>query len=66
MALQQYTLQTAAGKLSYRAAGTGNVVVLLHGFGEDSRIWYQQATFLQQLGYRVLLPDFPGSGSSSL
>lgn len=66
MALQQYALQTDAGELSYRAAGTGNVVVLLHGFGEDSRIWYQQAAFLEQLGYRVLLPDFPGSGSSTL
>ena len=34
------TCQTDAGtRLHYRISGNGRPVLLLHGFGEDGRIW---------------------------
>jgi pimeloyl-ACP methyl ester carboxylesterase len=50
-------------KISYRRAGNGPLVVLLHGFGETSSIWNSQMQWLAQ-HYTVLVPDLPGSGAS--
>lgn len=49
--------------LSYRVAGTGSPVMLLHGFGEDGSIWND---FIPAIAanYRVIVPDIPGSGDS--
>jgi pimeloyl-ACP methyl ester carboxylesterase len=49
--------------ISYVKNGTGAVVVLLHGFGEDSSIWNNQLNYLQQ-HFQVIVPDIPGSGAS--
>jgi pimeloyl-ACP methyl ester carboxylesterase len=55
---------TVEGKLiSYIAAGGGNAVVLLHGFGVDSAAWNAQINYLQE-NYRVIAPDLPGIGVS--
>jgi pimeloyl-ACP methyl ester carboxylesterase len=51
--------------LSYSIYGAGDPIVLIHGFGEDSRIWNQQVAFLQE-SYQLLLPDLPGSGASQI
>jgi pimeloyl-ACP methyl ester carboxylesterase len=51
--------------ISYTDVGVGNVVVLLHGFGEDGNIWKQQVAYLAQQ-FRVIVPDIPGSGNSPL
>lgn len=51
--------------ISYSVHGTGTAVVLLHGFGEDSRIWDGQVAFLQE-HCRLIVPDIPGSGNSAL
>lgn len=51
--------------LHYKVTGTGNPVVLLHGFGEDGHIWQQQVSYLQN-NYRLIVPDLPGSGASSV
>ncbi len=57
---------TIEGKLiSYMAAGKGNAVVLLHGFGVDSAAWLEQIGYLQK-NYRVIAPDLPGIGTSEL
>jgi pimeloyl-ACP methyl ester carboxylesterase len=50
--------------LFYREEGSGLPVVFLHGFAEDGAIWNKQAEQLKA-GYRVLIPDLPGSGRSS-
>jgi pimeloyl-ACP methyl ester carboxylesterase len=47
----------------YRSSGEGPCVVLLHGFGEDGAIWHNQWHHLD--GYRLLIPDLPGSGLSN-
>ncbi|RYG69799.1 alpha/beta hydrolase [archaeon] len=49
--------------LHYRTLGEGPVLVLLHGFGEDSSIWARQEALATH--YRLLLPDLPGSGASA-
>lgn len=49
----------------YRATGTGKPVVLLHGFAEDNTIWNDQVAALEA-NYRIIVPDLPGSGRSTL
>jgi pimeloyl-ACP methyl ester carboxylesterase len=51
------------GLISYRAAGTGPALVLLHGIGSQSGSWLRQ---LDALGarFRVLAWDAPGYGES--
>ncbi len=51
--------------ISYNIAGTGNPVLLLHGFGEDSTVWQQQVDVLQK-HYQIIFLDVPGSGASEL
>jgi pimeloyl-ACP methyl ester carboxylesterase len=50
-------------RIAYRKTGQGTPVLLLHGFGEDSRVWDQQLSFLQS-HCLLIVPDFPGSGLS--
>lgn len=52
-------------KISYQVIGTGNPVMLVHGFGEDSNIWQQQIAFLKNQ-FTLIVPDLPGSGHSEL
>lgn len=39
--------------------------MLLHGFGEDSKIWLPQINFLKN-DFKLIVPDIPGSGQSEL
>lgn len=50
-------------KVNYACLGEGNPVMLLHGFGEDSRIWKHQIDFLKN-HCRLIIPDLPGCGES--
>jgi pimeloyl-ACP methyl ester carboxylesterase len=52
-------------QISYTDNGVGDIVVLLHGFGEDGSIWKNQIDFLARF-CRVIVPDIPGSGSSPI
>ncbi len=52
-------------KISYKVEGTGNPVMLLHGFAEDGRIWNFQVENLKK-NYRLIIPDLPGSGASEM
>lgn len=49
---------------SYTIQGEGQVIVLLHGFGEDSHIWKHQIEHLASK-FCIIAPDFAGSGLSS-
>jgi pimeloyl-ACP methyl ester carboxylesterase len=51
--------------IAYEDTGRGHVVVLLHGFAEDSTVWKHQVAALARR-YRVIAPDWPGSGLSPL
>jgi pimeloyl-ACP methyl ester carboxylesterase len=52
-------------ELRYRVRGQGQPVVLVHGFGEDHRVWDFQVAQLEQR-FMLVLPDLPGSGTSEL
>ena len=52
-------------QIAYTKQGMGNVVVLLHGFGEDGSIWDYQVDFLKNI-YTVIVIDLPGSGRSKI
>jgi epoxide hydrolase 4 len=41
-------------------AGTGPLVVLLHGFPEFWYAWRRQLPAFADAGYRVVAPDLPG------
>lgn len=49
--------------LHLRTQGEGPAVLLLHGFGETGDIWHNQLPALT--GFRLLVPDLPGSGLSA-
>ncbi len=59
------TLTLEGRTLFYREEGTGLPVLLLHGFAEDGGIWNEIAPRLST-GCRLLIPDLPGSGNSTL
>lgn len=52
-------------QITYRTAGAGKAVVLLHGFGEDSTIFNTQIDFLKE-HCLLIVPDLPGTGKSEL
>ena len=52
-------------QIAYSKQGAGDVVVLLHGFGEDSSIWDYQFDFLK-IFFTVIVIDLPGSGRSMI
>lgn len=51
--------------ICYTKQGSGNAVVLVHGFGEDGSIWDYQTAFLKDF-YTVIVIDLPGSGKSKV
>lgn len=50
---------------SYNIYGSGDPVLLVHGFGEDSRIWENQVRKLSD-SFQLIVPDIPGSGLSPM
>lgn len=59
----QKTLETKNSSIVYKMLGSGNPVVLLHGFGEDGRIWDSVLESLSS-NHTLIVPDLPGSGRS--
>jgi pimeloyl-ACP methyl ester carboxylesterase len=55
----------ADGYIHYRLGGEGETVVLLHGWPQHSLQWHSVAPRLAER-YRVLIPDLPGCGGSSI
>ncbi len=50
-------------RIVYLEGGTGETVVLLHGFGGYKDQWTAFAKYLK--GYHLVIPDLPGFGESS-
>lgn len=51
-------------RIFYRVIGAGPVVVLLHGVPFDGSLWQNQ--FQAFPGYKLIIPDLPGSGRSEM
>jgi pimeloyl-ACP methyl ester carboxylesterase len=58
-------LETGGTRLSYAVGGDGTPVVLVHGLGGTIENWRALAPALASR-HRVLVPDLPGHGGSSL
>ncbi len=58
-------IQLEEARIQYRDRGQGSAVVLLHGYLESGKIW---EGFYEELAghYRVIVPDLPGHGGSSM
>src|SRR6185369_952289 len=52
-------------KIFYRNIGSGDPVMLVHGFGEDGNVWDKQVEHLKNK-YHLIVPDLPGSGRSEM
>jgi pimeloyl-ACP methyl ester carboxylesterase len=51
--------------LHVRDSGTGEPVVLLHGWPDTGELWTHQIAALTAAGYRAIAPDLRGFGASS-
>ncbi|MBO6527561.1 alpha/beta hydrolase [Erythrobacter sp.] len=60
------TFVTVRGKryAQYDGGGSGEVVLLLHGWPDDATIWRHQFVSLGEVGYRPVALDWIGHGSS--
>lgn len=63
MSVKTSQLKTPYYSLHYRIIGKGQPVFLVHGYGEDSRIWNNQIETLSAFCQLIVL-DLPGSGQS--
>ena len=62
--MEQKEIKYQGKRLSYRSRGEGLPVVLVHGFGEDSRVWDAQLNALKD--YHLIVPDLPGTNRSEM
>jgi pimeloyl-ACP methyl ester carboxylesterase len=60
------TIEANGIELRLVEAGTGPLVILVHGWPESWYSWRHQLPALAQAGYRVVAPDMRGYGGSSL
>ncbi len=63
MSIQNKQFNTPYYSIHYRIIGQGQPVFLVHGYGEDSRIWNNQIETLSAICQLIVL-DLPGSGQS--
>lgn len=54
---------SSSARLHYRVHGKGEPVLLIHGLGSSGADWALQVPALES-GFRVIVPDLPGCGSS--
>lgn len=62
---QGFVVCADGGRLRYSAAGSGEAVVLIHGFGLDASMWDPQWPMLTQ-EFRAIRYDVRGFGGSTL
>lgn len=58
------TIQLEQAEIAFDDIGTGDPVLLLHGFPATRHLWSQVAPILAAAGFRVLVPDLAGYGAS--
>ncbi|OHA69019.1 MAG: hypothetical protein A3B24_02085 [Candidatus Wildermuthbacteria bacterium RIFCSPLOWO2_01_FULL_48_16] len=51
-------------RVSYRIAGQGFALLVLHGWGRGSVAYVKVMEALAQQGYQVIIPDLPGFGNT--
>ena len=64
VAMTEIALSTGPTALHYHDAGSGPVVMLIHGLISDHRTWDAEIDMLGRT-HRVIAPDLPGHGQSA-
>lgn len=62
--LQKRSVDSAAGTQIVWQAGRGQVVVLLHGEGDQAGVWAKALAEFPRSQYHLLIPDLAGHGES--
>ncbi|MBI3139509.1 MAG: alpha/beta hydrolase [Sphingobacteriales bacterium] len=57
------TITIEGRSIHYRLTGSGNPVMLVHGFGEEADVWNEIVDSLKEK-YLLIIPELPGSGHS--
>jgi pimeloyl-ACP methyl ester carboxylesterase len=52
--------------MHYIDLGVGDPIVMIHGIGDSTYAWHQNAKALAEAGFRVILVDQPGFGRSGI
>jgi len=60
--LTEKTVQVDGCSVVYLEGGTGETVVLIHGFGAEKDYWTPMSEYMK--GYHLIIPDLPGFGES--
>ena len=63
--MRNFEIEAGGMRWAGLEAGTGPVVLLLHGFPETARVWRHQLADLAAAGFRAMAPDLPGYGASA-
>ena len=64
VAVTHHFVQLPSLRMHYVEAGSGPLVVLLHGFPENWWSWRHQIEPLAAAGFRVIAPDLRGYGET--
>lgn len=51
-------------EINFKVAGSGQLILILHGWGGSSDSWLQVQKLLAREGFKVVILDFPGFGRS--
>ena len=60
----QEMVDTENGSFPVIDQGSGQAVLLLHGFPDSKELWHNQVPALTKAGYRVIAPDLRGYGDA--
>lgn len=63
--LEQKSIQINDHKIEYLEAGSGPVILMIHGFGANKDNWIRMAKYFSN-DYRLIIPDLPGFGESTI
>jgi len=66
--VEQYrkTIDLGGCSLHYIDIGSGEPVVLVHGFAETTYSWHENVPTLREAGFRLIMVDQPGHGQSGV
>lgn len=53
-------------KINLKVVGQGEPILILHGWGSSIKSWLKVQEFLAEKGFKVIVPDLPGFGESSV
>ena len=62
--MREETLNIEGLNVSYKIAGEGPALLILHGWGSSSDSWVEIQDNLSKQGFQVIVPDLPGFGAS--